>query len=92
MLKLFDVTLPDTTVTIRLKPDGMIHSTWYVIAGKELHVSRFLTFVGREVPDMLKPAYSFGGLSIYQMLKPYVDNWLRTRQSVSDLVQKYSYQ
>ena len=63
--------------------------TWYVM-GKELHVSRFLTFVGREVPDMLKPAYSFGGLSIYQMLKPYVDNWLRTRQSVSDIVQKYS--
>lgn len=63
--------------------------TWYVM-GKELHVSRFLTFVGREVPDMLKPAYSFGGLSIYQMLKPYVDNWLRIRQSVSDLVFKFS--
>jgi hypothetical protein len=49
-----------------------------------------LTFVGREVPDMLKPAYAFGGLSMTQMSKPYVDNWLRTRQSVSDMVHSFS--
>ena len=62
---------------------------WFVM-GKELHVSRFLTFVGREVPDLLKPAYSFGGLSLSQMIKPYVDNWLYIRQSVSDLVNAFS--
>ena len=42
------------------------------------------------MPDMLKPAYAFGGLSLSQMMKPYVDNWLRTRQSVSDLIKSYS--
>jgi phage-related protein (TIGR01555 family) len=62
---------------------------WYVMA-KRIHASRLLTFIGREVPDMLKPAYSFGGLSLVQMAKPYVDNWLRTRQSVSDLVNAFS--
>lgn len=62
---------------------------WYVMA-KRIHASRLLTFIGREVPDMLKPAYSFGGLSLVQMAKPYVDNWLRVRQSVSDLVNAFS--
>lgn len=63
--------------------------SWFVM-GMEIHSSRLLTFVSREVPDMLKPAYAFGGLSLSQMMKPYVDNWLRTRQSISDLIKSYS--
>lgn len=63
--------------------------TWYV-QGREVHHTRLLTFVGREVPDLLKPAYSFAGLSLSQMAKPYVDNWLRTRQSVADIIQAFS--
>ena len=35
-------------------------------------------------------AGAFGGLAMSQMLKPYVDNWLRTRQSVSDLIHSFS--
>lgn len=62
---------------------------WYVM-GRQVHASRWLSFIGREVPDMLKPAYLFGGLSLSQMGKPYVDNWLRTRQSVSDLISAFS--
>jgi phage-related protein (TIGR01555 family) len=58
--------------------------------GKEVHSSRLLTFVSRPVPDLLKPAYAFGGLSLSQIAKPYVDNWLRTRQSVSDLINNFS--
>jgi phage-related protein (TIGR01555 family) len=72
-----------------LEPDFYKPQTWFVI-GKEIHASRLLTFVSRDVPDMLKPAYSFGGLSLSQMCKPYVDNWLRTRQSVSDMLHSYS--
>lgn len=64
-------------------------SLWFV-QGMEVHASRLLTFVGREVPDMLKPAYSFGGLSLSQMVQPTVQNWLRTRQSVSDIVHSFS--
>lgn len=63
--------------------------TWWV-QGVEVSSSRLLTLIGREVPDMLKPAYSFGGLSLSQMLQPYVDNWLRARQSVSDLMHSFS--
>lgn len=62
---------------------------WYV-QSKIVHSSRLITFIGREVPDMLKPTYSFGGLSMSQMAKPYVDNWLNTRQSVADLIKSFT--
>lgn len=62
---------------------------WYVM-GKIIHHSRVLTLIGREVPDILKANYMFGGLSLSQMAKPYVDNWLRARQSTSDMLHSYS--
>ena len=64
-------------------------TSWYVMS-REIHSTRFLTFVGREVPDLLKPAFAFGGLSQTQIAQPYVNNWLRTRQSVADVVHSYS--
>lgn len=72
-----------------LEPDFYVPRTWYVM-GDIVHRSRLLTFIAREVPDMLKATYAFGGLSMSQMAKPYVDNWLRTRQSVSDLIHSFS--
>lgn len=62
---------------------------WYVM-GKPVHSTRFLTFVSHQVADMLKPSYNFSGLSMTQMMMPYVDNWLRTRDSVSDLTHSFS--
>lgn len=75
--------------------DNPLHPTFYkpqqwFVNGVQVHASRLLTFVSRELPDILKPAYQFGGLSMSQMAKPYVDNWLRTRQSVSDLLHSFS--
>lgn len=72
-----------------LAPDFYKPRAWYV-SGKKVHSSRLMTFVSREVPDVIKPAYSFGGLSLTQMGRPYVENWLRTRQSVSDLLHSFS--
>lgn len=72
-----------------LERDWYAPSVWYVQA-KMVHVSRLLNFVAREVPDLLKPAYAFGGLSLSQMAKPYVDNWLVTRQSVQDLIKSFT--
>lgn len=72
-----------------LAPDFYNPSSWYV-SGRTVHASRMLTLVGRPMPNMLKPAYAFGGLALSQMIKPYVDNWLRTRQSVSDLIDAFS--
>jgi uncharacterized protein len=39
---------------------------------------------------MLKAAYSFGGISLSQLAKPYIDHWIRTRDSVSDIVHSFS--
>lgn len=72
-----------------LHPDFYQPRFWFV-QGNPVSNTRFLTFVGREMPDLLKPAYAFGGLSLTQMAKPYVDNWLRTRQSVSDITAAFS--
>lgn len=72
-----------------LAPDFYRPKTWYVM-GKEVDASRLLTVVGREMPDLLKPAYMFGGLSMTQMAKECVDLWLKDRKSVSDLVDSFS--
>lgn len=62
---------------------------WFVY-GRKVHASRLLTITGKPVSDMLKSSYSFGGLSLIQLMKPYVDNWLRARQSSSDLLNAFS--
>lgn len=72
-----------------LKSDFFVPQTWSV-QGKIVHRTRLLTFIGRPMPDLLKPAYAFGGLSLSQMAMPYVNNWLRTRQSVSDMIHSFS--
>lgn len=64
-------------------------TSWYVM-GNIVHDSRLLLFVSRPVPDMLKAAYSFGGISLTQLAKPYIDHWIRTRDSVSDIVHSFS--
>lgn len=72
-----------------LSPNWYRPESWYV-QGRQVHASRLLTMVGREVPDMLKPAYMFGGLSMTQMAKEYVDNWLETRRGVNRLINSFS--
>jgi phage-related protein (TIGR01555 family) len=72
-----------------LADDWYNPQVWFAMA-KQIHVSRLLTFVGRPLPDILKPSYAFGGLSMSQMAKPYVDNWLRTRQAVTNLIESFS--
>ena len=64
-------------------------TSWFVM-GKTVHASRLMMFASREVPDMLKATYNFGGLSLSQLAEPYVNNWLRTRDSVSDMVHSFS--
>lgn len=64
-------------------------SSWYMLS-TTVSNSRLFTMISRPVGDMLKAAYSFRGVSISQLAMPYVDNWLRTRQSVSDTVKQFS--
>ena len=63
--------------------------SWFVM-GREIHHSRLFTLISRPVPDLLKSAYNFGGVSMSQLMMPYVDRWLRTVDSVSDLLHSFS--
>lgn len=71
------------------RADFYIPQSWYIM-GRKTHSTRLLTFIGREVPDLLKPAYNFGGMSLTQLMQPYVTMWLRTRKSVNDLINNFS--
>jgi phage-related protein (TIGR01555 family) len=71
------------------KPNFYKPDSWYMLS-TVVDASRLFTIVSRPVSDLLKAAYSFRGVSISQLAMPYVDNWLRTRQSVSDTVKQFS--
>ena len=94
-LKALRVIEPIWTYPYQYDASNPMSPTWYkpqvwFVMGKKVHASRLFTFVGRPMPDLLKPAYSFGGLSLTQMAKPYIENYVRTRQAVADLVYKFS--
>ena len=72
-----------------LKDDWYAPQTWYCQA-QEIHSTRLLRFVGREVPDLLKPSYMFGGISLTQLMRPYVDRWIAVVQAVADIVVSFS--
>lgn len=69
--------------------DFYVPNKWFVL-GKEVHSDRLLTLVMRPVPDMLKPAYNFGGISMFQLMKPYVERYQRTADSVAQIVHAFS--
>jgi phage-related protein (TIGR01555 family) len=71
------------------QPSWYRPESWYIM-GRKTHRTRLLPFISREVPDILKPAYNFGGVSMTQLMEPYVTMWLRTRKSVNDLVNIFS--
>ena len=64
-------------------------TAWWVM-GQNWDATRMLRIVTRPVPDIFKPAFNFSGISLSQLVEPYVNNWLRTRQSVSDLINNFS--
>lgn len=70
-------------------PDFYNPAMWFML-GQQVHASRLMTVITRPLSDMLKPAFNFGGMSLSQLAEPYVDNWLRTRQSVADLIDNFS--
>jgi uncharacterized protein len=52
-----------------------LQKDWYcpqhwLVYGEIIHRTRLLTFISHEVPDILKPAYAFGGLPRTQQARP----------------------
>lgn len=71
------------------KRDFYVPQSWFVL-GREIHADRLITVITRPVPDMLKPAYNFGGISMLQLMRPYVERYQRNVDSVSELINSYS--
>ncbi|MGI1245163.1 anti-CBASS protein Acb1 family protein [Raoultella ornithinolytica] len=55
--------------------------SWFVM-GETVHESRFMDIVSRPVPDILKPSYCFGGLSLTQLMEDYVVDWRDAKKNV----------
>jgi hypothetical protein len=55
---------------------------WFVM-GQTVHESRFIDISSRPVPDILKPSYSFGGLSLTQLMEDYVTTGEMPRRTSS---------
>ncbi|MBO9332889.1 DUF1073 domain-containing protein [Achromobacter xylosoxidans] len=72
-----------------MRADFYKPTSWFVL-GRQVHSSRLLNIVSREVPDLLKASYNFGGMSMTQLAIPYVNNWLKTRQAVANLIDGFS--
>ncbi|MHB1952458.1 MAG: DUF1073 domain-containing protein [Sulfobacillus sp.] len=71
------------------RPDFYAPSSWWVM-GQHWDATRMIIIITRWVPDIFKPAFNFSGMSLSQLVEPYVNNWLRTRQSVADLINNFS--
>lgn len=71
------------------RDDYYVPERWYIL-GKDTHRDRLMTLIMRPVPDIMKPAYNFSGISMCQLMIPYVQRFHRTVDSVSDLVHTYS--
>lgn len=71
-------------------PDFYRPTKWFVM-GVETDATRLLTFIARPLPDVLKPGYNFSGLSLQQLIEPYVQRWLKTVDSINRLLSRFSY-
>lgn len=71
------------------KPNFYKPDSWY-LQGIRVHATRLMTFIARPLPDILKPAYNFSGMSMSQLIEPYVVRWLKTVDSVNRLISNFS--
>jgi hypothetical protein len=70
-------------------PDFYVPQSWFML-GKKTHTTRLMVVISRPLPDLLKPSYNFTGISLAQLMAPYIDRWLRTAKSVNDLISIFS--
>lgn len=72
-----------------LADDYFKPKVWYV-QGIPVSSTRLIRFTENELPDMIKPAYNFFGLSLSQKVLDAVSHFTRNRESASKLLEKIS--
>lgn len=71
------------------RPDFYVPEAWSIL-GKKVHNTRLLSFMSRPVPQIIRPAYNMGGISLTQLIEPYVTRWLKTVDAVNRLINNFS--
>lgn len=68
-----------------LQADFYKPQAWFVM-GTTVHESRFMDVVTRPVRDIIKPSYNFSGLSLVQLMEPYVQDWRDVKRNVVQII------
>lgn len=71
------------------EPDFYRPESWFVM-GQQIHNTRIRTIASHELPDIIKPAFNFAGMSLSQLCQPYVENWIDVRTSTNRMLETYS--
>lgn len=58
----------DVEASSNAASQSFFEPTWWAIQGKEYHRSHLVIFRNCEVPDILKPSYFYGGISVPQLI------------------------
>ena len=72
-----------------LSPSWYSPDKWYLMS-REVHHDHLLHVVPFPVVDMIKPMYQMHGISLTQVMWPYVKRWHNAVESSADLLKSYS--
>lgn len=72
-----------------LSPAWYNPDKWYLMT-REVHHDHLLHIVPFPVVDMIKPMYQMHGISLTQVMWPYVRRWHNAVESSADLLKSYS--
>lgn len=72
-----------------LNDDYMNPSVWFVGGAGEVHRSRLIPLSFFEVPNIIKPVFNYGGVSLCQLMKDYVKDAEGIRMALSDLFLRF---
>lgn len=72
-----------------LNADFMKPSKWFISGGGVVDRTRLLHISIYDCPDMLKPLYNYGGISLCQFMKDYVMQADISRQALSDIFLRF---
>lgn len=72
-----------------LADDYMKPQKWFVGGIGEVHTSRFKPISFFEVPNLIKPIFNYGGVSLLQLMRDYVKDAEGIRMSLADLFLRF---
>lgn len=74
----------DVETANMLSQDYMIPKKWYVQGGGVVDASRFENLIIFKAPELIKPMYNFGGISMCQFMREYVKTANSSRMTLAE--------